>query len=98
MLEKGNKKTIQAWAFYDWANSVYPLVITTAIFPMFYEYVTSHDAAGNLVGDAVEFFGMSFRNTELYSYVISVSFIIVAIISPLLSGIADYSDNKKSIC
>ena len=96
MIQKGNKKIINAWTFYDWANSVYPLVITTAIFPMFYEYQTSHDTAGNLVGDSVEFFGGSFRNTELYSYVISVSFILVAIISPLLSGVADYSDNKKS--
>ena len=96
MIQKGNKKIINAWTFYDWANSVYPLVITTAIFPMFYEYQTSHDASGNLTGDLVSFFGGSFRNTELYSYVISVSFIIVAIISPLLSGVADYSDNKKS--
>ena len=46
--------------------------------------------------DKVEFLGVSFRNTQLYSYVISVSFIIVAFISPLLSGVADYSDNKKS--
>jgi len=96
MIQKGNKKIIGAWTFYDWANSVYPLVITTAIFPMFYEYQTSHDSDGKLTDDLVDFFGVSFRNTELYSYVISVSFIIVAIISPLLSGVADYSDNKKS--
>ena len=96
MLQKGNKKIINAWAFYDWANSVYPLVITTAIFPMFYEYQTSHDSDGNITNDLVDFFGMSFRNTELYSYIISISFIVVAIISPLLSGVADYSDNKKN--
>lgn len=96
MLKKGDKKVIKAWAFYDWANSVYPLVITTAIFPMFYEYETSHNAAGEYTGDLVNFLGMSFRNTEIYSYVISVSFIIVSLISPVLSGIADYSDNKKS--
>jgi len=96
MIQKGNKKIIKAWTFYDWANSVYPLVITTAIFPMFYEYQTSHDAEGNLTNDMVEFLGGSYRNTQLYSYVISVSFIIVSIISPLLSGLADYSDSKKS--
>lgn len=89
MLKKGDKKVINAWAFYDWANSVYPLVITTAVFPLFYEDATSKN------GDMVEFFGFSFQNTELYSYVISLSFLIVAIISPILSGIADYSDNKK---
>ena len=96
MIKKGDSKIIRAWTFYDWANSVYPLVITTAIFPMFYEYQTSHDANGNLTNDLVEFMGGSFRNTQLYSYVISVSFIIVSIISPLLSGLADYSDSKKS--
>ena len=96
MIQKGNKKTINAWTFYDWANSVYPLVITTAIFPMFYEAVTTTEGVSKNIADQVTFFGMNFRNTELYSYVISVSFIIVATISPLLSGIADYSDNKKS--
>jgi UMF1 family MFS transporter len=27
--------------FYDWANSVYSLVIATAVFPIYYETVTS---------------------------------------------------------
>jgi len=36
-LQKGSKKLLNAWAFYDWANSVYPLVISSAIFPIFYE-------------------------------------------------------------
>ena len=91
-----NKKTINAWAFYDWANSVYPLVITTAIFPMFYEAVTSEtNASGEVISDMVSFFGLQFRNTELYSYVASLSFLIVSFTSPILSGIADYSDNKK---
>jgi len=72
---------------YDWANSVYPLVITSAIFPIFYEKSTS---------EIISFFGVDFVNTELYSYVISLSYLIVAFLSPLLSGIADYSGNKKS--
>ena len=93
---KGNKKIINAWTFYDWANSVYPLVITTAIFPMFYEAVTSEtNAEGKTINDMVLFFGYSFKNTELYSYVASLSFLTVSIISPILSGIADYADNKK---
>jgi len=96
MLKKGDKKVIHAWAFYDWANSVYPLVITTAIFPMFYEAVTSQsDESGELITDMVMFFGYEFKNTELYSYVASLSFLVVSIISPILSGIADYSDSKK---
>ena len=94
---KGDKKIISAWTFYDWANSVYPLVITTAIFPMFYEAVTSEsNEQGQIINDMVTFWGFQFKNTELYSYVASLSFLTVSIISPLLSGIADYADNKKS--
>ncbi|MEQ8910575.1 MAG: MFS transporter [Vicingaceae bacterium] len=95
MIQKGNKKVINAWAFYDWANSVYPLVITTAIFPMFYEAVTTTELANGNTSDLVDFFGFQFKNTELYSYVVSASFLVVSFISPMLSGIADYSDNKK---
>ncbi len=96
MDKQPDKKVINAWAFYDWANSVYPLVITTAIFPMFYEAVTSqYDEAGNLISDVVTFWGMEFKNTEIYSYVASFSFLVVSLISPVLSGIADYTDSKK---
>lgn len=95
-IEKGNKRTINAWAFYDWANSSYPLVITSAIFPIFYEAKTSiTEKNGRIISDAVFLFGRQFKNTELYSYVISLSFIMVCLSAPLLSGIADYSGNKK---
>jgi len=94
-IKKGNKKIINAWTLYDWANSSYPLVITTAIFPIFYEKVTSVIVDGKVVDDTVSLFGFKFINTELYSYVVALSFIIVSISSPLLSGIADYSGNKK---
>ena len=82
-----DKKVIGAWTMYDWANSVYPLVITSAIFPIFYE--------GN-TDEIVTFFGFKFVNTEIYSYIISLSYLIVTFLSPLLSGIADYSGNKKT--
>lgn len=94
-MEKGNKKIINAWAFYDWANSSYPLVITSAIFPIFYENVTSIKVDGKVVSDTIILFGRTFKNTELYSYVVAISFIIVSLLSPILSGIADYSGNKK---
>ncbi len=95
-IEKGNKTTINAWAFYDWANSAYPLVITTAIFPIYYANMTSGTDAG-IPGskDLVEFFGVTFHNTELKSYVLSFSFLIISVMSPLLSGIADYTGKKK---
>jgi MFS transporter, UMF1 family len=88
-------KTANAWAFYDWANSVYPLVITTAIFPIFYENLT-HSVQGNSYNDNVIFFGQTFKNTELYSYVIALSFLLVTAVIPVLSGIADYSGSKKT--
>ena len=76
---------------YDWANSVYSLVITTALFPIFYQSATA-DYFGS---DNVIFFGIEVINTVLYSYSLSISFLITAIILPLLSGIADYTGNKK---
>jgi len=94
MLSKTNEKIKKAWAFYDWANSVYPLVISTAIFPMFYEAVTGPE--NNPSGtDHVSFWGMDFVNTELYSYVIAASFLFVIVLSPPLSGIADAGGKKK---
>lgn len=93
---KGNKKIINAWTFYDWANSAYPLVITTAIFPIFYVTVTStFDNTGKLISDSVFLFGREFKNTELYDYAVALSFMIVSLTAPILSGIADYSGNKK---
>ncbi|MNS17119.1 Vacuole effluxer Atg22 like protein [compost metagenome] len=91
MLIKSDKKVVNAWAMYDWANSVYSLTITSAIFPVYYNAVTS-----SATSDKVYIFGMEFVNTALYSYAISVAFLVVALISPLLSGIADYSGRKKT--
>lgn len=88
-LQKGSKKLIRAWASYDWANSVYFLVITSTIFPIYY---------GSLFGDNlyIDFFGQSLKNTALISYTTAAAFAVVAILSPILSGIADYIGNKKS--
>lgn len=90
-MQKGNKKIINSWAFYDWANSSYPLVITAAIFPVFYENVT-RGADGS---DKVMLFGYEFINSEIYTYAVALSFLIVSFSAPILSGIADYSGNKK---
>lgn len=98
MIVKGDKKTIRAWTFYDWANSVYPLVITTAIFPIFYETVTGPAPKGIGVGpdqDLVTFWGYQLKNTVLYSFVVAASFVVVCGLSPLLSGVADYAGSKK---
>ncbi|MEK9614157.1 MAG: MFS transporter [Flavobacteriaceae bacterium] len=87
-LKKGSKKLINAWAFYDWANSVYSLVISSAIFPIYY---------GALFTDVhtIPFFGKDIKNTAVISFITAIAFVIVAFISPLLSGVADYIGNKK---
>ena len=91
--EKGSKKLTNAWAFYDWANSVYSLVISTAIFPIFYSSMTSLDTYVDAEGK-VTFLGTQWDPTTLYDYAMSFSFLIVAFMSPILSGIADYTGNK----
>ena len=90
-LERGSKKLINAWAFYDWANSVYPLVISTAVFPIYYSSLTSSFA--NVEGD-ISFLGALWDPTVLYDYTLAISFLMVAFCSPILSGIADYTGNK----
>jgi len=91
MLEKNNKRLINAWGSFDWSNSVYNLIVTTAIFPIYY-LSTTQEAFG---GEMVRFFGMSIKNSVLFSYAISFSFMIIVFISPILSGIADYGGKKK---
>ena len=90
-FKKGSPRLIRSWAFYDWANSVYPLVISTAVFPIYYSSVANSFA--NNDGD-ISFLGMLWNPTSLYDYTLSISFLIVAFCSPILSAIADYTGNK----
>ena len=91
MLEQNNKRLINAWASFDWSNSVYNLIVTTAIFPIYY-LSTTQEAFG---GEIVSFFGIQVKNSVLYSYAISLSFLVIVFLSPILSGIADYGGMKK---
>lgn len=104
-MEKGNKKIIKGWIFYDWANSVYNLVISTAIFPIFYSNITEAHylertgRAGQELQDGenvmVLFMGHEISNSALLSYVLAASFLMVSLLSPFLSGVADFTGNKK---
>ena len=108
-LEKGNKKTIRGWIFYDWANSVYNLVISSAIFPIFYDTVTTQaflrhynqqhglqlEEVPEGVNVVVDFFGTQLSPSVLMSFTLSFSFLIVSILSPMLSGVADLTGSKK---
>lgn len=90
-LPKGHPKLLNAWAFYDWANSVYSLVIASAIFPIYYEQIFELANRKNAL-----FLGYEIKATAMISFVTAFAFIWVAICSPILSGIADYLGNKKS--
>ncbi|MES2588185.1 MAG: MFS transporter [Bacteroidota bacterium] len=110
-MEKGNKKIIRGWVMYDWANSVYNLVISSAIFPIFYDTITKNYFKAQYFHTSIEeakklelpenipvtvnFFGFELSSSVLFSYVLSASFLVVSFLSPLLSGVADYSGNKK---
>ena len=85
-----NPRTITAWYMYDWANSVYSLVISSAVFPIYYKEVTTVNGNDNVV-----FAGLTIQNSTLYSYALSLSFLMVAFMLTMLSGIADYTGRKK---
>ena len=88
-LQKGDKKLLMAWAFYDWANSVYTLTIASSIFPIFYATLFINNEV------PVKAFGFEFKQTVLITLVTAFTFLVVAFLSPILSGIADYVGNKK---
>jgi UMF1 family MFS transporter len=90
MDNKNNKKTIRAWAMFDWANSAYNLVITSTIFPAYYVAITS-----NSQNNKVSFFGHQYVNTALSDYALAVAYLIISVLLPILTSIADYKGNKK---
>jgi len=85
-FQLNDPRVINAWALFDWANSAFALVITVAIFPAYYIAVTD---------DTINFLGFELSNSAMYAYAISASYLIIALFSPLLSGIADYGGKKK---
>jgi UMF1 family MFS transporter len=85
-MPTASKKVINSWAMYDWANSAYSLIIVSAIFPAYFTAIAP---------EKVHFAGRIFDRASLASYSISLSFLIIAILSPVLSSIADYKGNKK---
>jgi MFS transporter, UMF1 family len=89
------KRLHRAWSMYDWANSAYNLVITSTIFPAYYNAITTVTKDGNIVSDKVSFFGYTFKNSSLFDYSIAAAYLIIALVSPILSSIADYKGNKK---
>ncbi|MBA3675094.1 MAG: MFS transporter, partial [Chitinophagaceae bacterium] len=90
-MQTASKKVVTGWAMYDWANSVYNLVITTTFFPIYYTEMTKAEPFNG----QVHFLGRTFVNTALYSYALAFTYLMVAFTLPVLSSIADYNGNKK---
>lgn len=104
---KNNPKIMKAWAFYDWANSVYSLVITSTIFPIYYTILTTAYNKKEYIEAAQEFqeipvrnmihiFGASYEPDAVLSFSYAISFFVVVLLSPFLSSLADTIGNKKS--
>lgn len=93
-MQTAPRKVVNAWAMYDWANSAYNLVITSTIFPAYFEAIAVDNK--EISKTSVTFLGRHFENTSLYNYALAFAMLIVALISPLLSSIADYKGNKKN--
>jgi len=91
-MQTASKKVINGWAMYDWANSVYNLVITTTFFPIYFLAVTESDSSDH----KVRFLGRQFVNSSLYDYVLAVAYLFVALLYPILTSIADTRGNKKN--
>lgn len=91
-IKLNDKRVTNGWCMYDWANSVYSLTITTAVFPIYFESVTTGTDGSKLV----DFLGWQLPNTVLYTYALSLSFLLTALLLPLLTGIADYTGKKKT--
>ena len=79
-------RTLHGWALFDWANSAFALVITTAIFPPYFEGV---------IDERFTFLGVQFTNSSWFAYLITFSYLVIALLSPLLSGIADAGGRRK---
>jgi len=91
VVRKGDKKVIRGWVMYDWANSVYQLTIASTIFPIYYNQVTKTGS-----DFTIDFFGIKVINTVIYSWAIASAYLIVALLSPLFSSIADYSGRRRA--
>ncbi|MEO5888711.1 MAG: MFS transporter [Ferruginibacter sp.] len=91
-MQTASKKVINGWAMYDWANSVYNLVITTTFFPIYFAAVARDEKQH----DTVTFLGKKFINASLYDYCLAVAYLLIALSYPILTSIADTRGNKKN--
>ncbi|HMH23355.1 MAG TPA: MFS transporter [Puia sp.] len=86
------KKIINGWAMYDWANSVYNLVITTTFFPIYFTAATRKHFGSEMI----PLFGRKFINSSIYSYSLAAAYLLISLFYPILTSVADTRGNKKN--
>jgi UMF1 family MFS transporter len=91
-MQKNDPKIINAWCMYDWANSVHALVIVSSIFPVYFSAAALNASAGTGI---VDFFGLQVKSSVLFSYTVSLSFLLTALLIPLCTAVADFTGHKK---
>ncbi len=89
-MQTASKKITTGWAMYDWANSVYNLVITTTFFPIYFLAVTNNNDSHKVV-----LLGREYINSSLYDYILAASYLFIALLYPILTSIADTRGHKK---
>ena len=94
-VPKDDHRITTGWTFYDWANSVYPLVITSSIFPIYWSSVVKQVTGTDSGKSPVDFLGFQVPGSSLLTYAISAAFLLIALISPFLTALADFSGRKK---
>jgi len=94
-IPKDDKRITRGWTFYDWANSVYPLVITSSIFPIYWGAMVKQVTGTDSGKSPVDFLGFQVPGSSLLTYAISAAFLLIALISPFLTSLADFSGRKK---
>ncbi|MBK8483784.1 MAG: MFS transporter [Saprospiraceae bacterium] len=81
-----SKKAELGWVLFDWANSSYSLVISTAIFPIYFLDNTN---------PVIEIGNLQMSNASIYAFSVSLAYLFISFCSPVLSGIADYGGHRK---
>jgi UMF1 family MFS transporter len=74
----------RAWAWYDWANSAYFTTVITAVFPTFF---LTYAATGLSPEQA----------TTLFAGITTASVALIAVVSPILGAIADFTGIRKRL-
>jgi len=76
-----SKKSRRAWYFYDFGNSAYAAVVLLAVYSAYFKNVVVGGAEG----------------TRLWGISVGIAAVLVAIMSPVLGAIADFTRSKKKL-